>query len=340
MKILVTGASGWIGRALVAHLLTKGHSVRAAVRRAGSSQASPSLLPPSQMTPIQPSTSSDWPVYEEVEVGDIHQTTRWQHVLKGCDVIIHTAARVHQMNPPKTKEEALVEQEAYNQVNTVGTLTLVKQAAEEGVKRFIFLSSVKSMGERGFFRAEDPCHPKGAYSYSKRRAEEGLQALGNALDLDWVILRLPLVYGPGVGGNFLRLMTAIQQKRCLPFGLIRNARSLMGLGNLVDLIEQCTHDPRASRGIFLPSDGQPISTPALIRALAKELNQPVRLWPVPVICLRLGALLWGQYPAASRLLDSLVVDSTPLQHQLHWKPPRTMQQELAETVAQFLHSPR
>ncbi len=299
MKVLVTGANGFIGRALVQDLRGRGHQVVTATRR---------------------------PASNCVGVGEIDGSTDWSAALQGCDAIVHAAARVHQMKEEATDAEAL-----YRRTNVDGTLNLARQAAASGVRRFIFLSSIKAMGEAGHFTAETPCRPEDAYGRSKREAEEGLLQLA-ATGLEVVILRLPLVYGPGVKGNFASLMRVVEKGLPLPFGAVRNARSLLYLGNLTDVVALClTHEAAAGR-VFLPSDGVDVSTSELIRGIANGMGRSARLLPVPPSLMILAAGILGKGPAAARLFGDLAVDSTPLFRDLGWRPPFTMDEGVRSTA--------
>ncbi len=299
MKVLVTGANGFIGRALVQDLRGHGHEVVTATRR---------------------------PASNCVGVGEIDGSTDWSAALQGCDAIVHAAARVHQM-----KEEAADAEALYRRTNVDGTLNLARQAAASGVRRFIFLSSIKAMGEAGHFTAETPFRPEDAYGRSKREAEEGLLQLA-ATGLEVVILRLPLVYGPGVKGNFASLMRVVEIGLPLPFGAVRNARSLLYLGNLTDVVALClTHEAAAGR-VFLPSDGVDVSTSELIRGIAKGMGRSARLLPVPPSLMMLAAGILGKGPAAARLFGDLAVDSTPLFRDLGWRPPFTMDEGVRSTA--------
>lgn len=305
MRVLLTGGNGMIGKALAARLHKDGMDVLSSVRRN--------------------------PLTNQVLVEDLHESTKWNHALAACHIVIHTAARVHQM-----QENGMESAAEYHRVNTEGTINLARQAANTGVKRFVFLSSIKAMGEQGCFRSGDACQPQDVYGLSKREAELGLQKIAHETGMEIVILRLPLVYGVGVGANFLRLMKWVEKEIPLPFGLVHNARSLIGLRNLVDLICTCIQHPAAAGKIFLPSDGRPISTPELIRAIASALGRKANLLPVPVFLMRSAAMLLGKRVVADRLFDSLTVDSEPLRRELSWTPPFSLQQELDETVAWYL----
>lgn len=300
MKVLVTGANGFVGNALVADLRARGHEVVAATRR------------PSENT---------------VGVGELDGTTDWRAALQGCDAVVHTAARVHQMNEQAQYAEAL-----YRTTNVEATLNLARQAAAADVRRFVCISSIKAMGEGGHFSADTPCHPQDAYGRSKREAEETLLKLSAETGLEIVILRLPLVYGPGVKGNFLSLMRAVQKGLPLPLGAVANARSLLYLGNLVDVIALCLTHPVAAGRVFLPSDGPEISTSGLIRGIAKAMDRKARLLPIPPSLMLAAAGMLGKGPAAARLFGDLTVDSAPLFTELGWRPPFTMGEGLRVTV--------
>jgi nucleoside-diphosphate-sugar epimerase len=304
VRVLVTGSNGMIGRALVTQMQADGEEVLGSVRSN--------------------------PQEDQVAVGDLHEATDWSPALIGCHAVIHTAALVHQIHSNTTENAA-----EYFRVNTSGTLNLARQAARDGVKRFVFISSIKAMGESGCFHSDDACFPQDAYGASKREAELGLQRLSSETGLEIVVLRAPLVYGPGVGGNFLRLIQLVERGIPLPFGLVRNARSLIGLRNLVDAIVVCSRHPAAAGKIFLVSDGEPVSTPELIRGIASALNRNAHLLPVPVLLLSAAATLVGKRSVADRLLGSLTAASEPLQRELSWKPLCSLQQGLDETVAWY-----
>ena len=300
MKVLVTGANGFVGSALVEDLRARGHAVVAATRA------------PSQ---------------NAVSVGDLNGATDWSAALEGCDAVIHTAARVHQMKEQAENAEAL-----YRQTNVEATMNLARQAAAAGVRRFVFLSSIKAMGETGHFTETTPCRPEDAYGRSKREAEEALLRLSAEAGLEVVILRLPLIYGPGVKGNFLSLMRVAKKGLPLPFGAVRNARSLLYLGNLVDVIALCVNHPAAAGRVFLPSDGVKVSTPELIRGIAEAVGRKAMLLPVPTSLMLAAAGLLGKGAAAVRLFGDLSVDSSPLFRELGWRPPFGMGEGLKATA--------
>ena len=305
MKALVTGATGFVGTALCAMLAASGYGVVPAVRsKAG--------LP------------------REVVVGNLDASTDWRPALNGCDVVIHLAARVHVMNDIAQDALAL-----YRLANTEATLNLARQAAEVGVKRFIFISTIKVNGEGRDepYQETDVPRPEDAYAISKWEAEQGLLRIAADTGLEVVILRPPLVYGPGVKANFLRLMQTVQSGWPLPLGAIRNRRSFLYLGNFVDAIRLCVEHPAAAGRTFLLDDGEPVSTPDLIRALARAMGRPARLLAVPVSVLELAGALFGKRAAVARLAGSLYVDSSLIRSRLGWTPPYSMEAGLAATVA-------
>lgn len=304
MKILVTGATGFVGRALCDHLLQKGHTCIPAVRRAAG-------LP------------------HECEVGDLDGGADWRTALANCDAVVHLAARVHVMNDAAHDPLAL-----YRATNTDATLNLARQAANSGVKRFVFVSSIKVNGEGrdAAYRESDAPAPEDAYAISKWEAEQGLQRIAQETGLEVVVLRPPLVYGPGVKANFRRLLDTVAHGWPLPLGAIRNRRSLLYLGNFVDAIRVCVEHPAAAGQTFLLDDGQPVSTPELIQAVAHAMGRPARLLAVPVGVLEFAGALLGKRAAVCRLTGSLWVDSSLIRSRLDWTPPYSMEAGLAATV--------
>ena len=307
MKALVTGATGFVGTALCARLADCGHGVVPAVR-------SKSGLP------------------HEVVVGNLDASTDWRPALTGCDVIVHLAARVHVMEDAAQNPLAL-----YRATNTEATLNLARQAAQAGVKRFVFISTIKVNGEGrdAPYRETDAAAPEDAYAISKWEAEQALQQIAADTGLEVVILRPPLVYGPGVKANFMRLLRTVERGWPLPLGAIRNRRSLLYLGNFVDAIRLCLEHPAAAGQIFLLDDGEPVSTPELIRAVARAMGRSARLLAVPVGMLELAGALLGKRAAVARLTGSLYVDSSAIRSRLAWMPPYSLQQGLAATVADW-----
>jgi UDP-glucose 4-epimerase len=307
MKALVTGATGFVGTALCARLADCGHGVVPAVR-------SKSGLP------------------HEVVVGNLDASTDWRPALTGCDAVLHLAARVHVMEDAAQNPLAL-----YRATNTEATLNLARQAAQAGVKRFVFISTIKVNGEGrdAPYRETDAAAPEDAYAISKWEAEQALQQIAADTGLEVVILRPPLVYGPGVKANFMRLLRTVERGWPLPLGAIRNRRSLLYLGNFVDAIRLCLEHPAAAGQIFLLDDGEPVSTPELIRAVARAMGRSARLLAVPVGMLELAGALLGKRAAVSRLTGSLYVDSSAIRSRLAWTPPYSLQQGLAATVADW-----
>lgn len=314
--ILVTGANGFVGAAVAAHLLEQSSAgVRAAVRR-----------------PVaQPIRGLDYAVTDGV-----FPQTDWTAVLRGVSSIVHAAARVHVMREPSP--DPLAE---FRRVNVEGTLTLARQAVEAGVRRFVFISSIKVNGEatakeRPFLASDEP-RPLDAYGLSKLEAEQGLRELANRTGLEVAIVRPPLVYGPGVKANFFSMMKWLHRGVPLPFGSIHNRRSLVGIDNLVDLIARCLRHPAAAGQTFLVSDGEDLSTTELLRRLGMALGAPARLIPVPERVLVYAAKTMGGARLAQRLCGSLWLDISRTRQLLDWSPPVTVDEGLRRTAEAFLH---
>lgn len=305
MRVLVTGASGFVGSVLCADLTRRGALVRRAVR------------------------SPDGDIPETVAVGDVGPRTDWRAALDGVDAVVHLAARVHVV-----RDSAASPLSEYRRVNIEGTRQLAQAAAQAGVRRLLLVSSIKVNGEvtRRPFTEDDPPKPVGAYAISKWEAEQALIEASGRLGLEWVVLRPPLVYGPGVGANFLGLLHAVATRRPLPLGAIENRRSLAYVGNLVDAIHCCLVQQEAANRTFLIGDGEDVSTPDLVRRLACALGVSPRLLRVPVPLLRTGGWLVGQRAAIERLAGSLQVDSGRLRSVLGWVPPHGLEQGLAATA--------
>jgi nucleoside-diphosphate-sugar epimerase len=285
--ILVTGATGFLGKALCPLLTAQGMPVRPAGRG---------------------------------ETGDIGPQTDWRRLVDGVDTVIHLAARAHIM-----RDRAADPLAEFQRVNTAATASLARAAADAGVKRFVFISTVKVQGETSdhALTAGDPAAPRDPYAISKWQAEQGLADHAGAFDL--VVLRPPLVYGPGVRGNFLTLLRAVDRGWPLPFGRIDNRRSLIHRGNLADAIRAALSVPP---GVYLPSDREDLSTPGMIRRLADALGRRARLIDSPPGLLRIGATLAGRGAALDRLAGSLTVDGVLP----GWTPPHTVAEGFAETA--------
>jgi nucleoside-diphosphate-sugar epimerase len=254
--------------------------------------------------------------------------------LNDVQVVIHAAARVHVMN--ETAVDALTE---FRKVNVEGTLRLARRAAESGVKRFIFISSIKVNGESTVlgkpFKANDFPAPADPYGVSKYEAEEALKQLSLDTGMEVVIIRPPLVYGPGVKANFLSMMRWLERGVPLPLGAIKNRRSLVAIGNLVDLAITCISHPAAANQTFLVSDGEDLSTTQLLRRMADALKVRAHLLPIPEAGLRLGALLLGKKAIADRLCGSLQVDIGKTCSMLNWLPPVSVDKALQRTAFQY-----
>lgn len=315
MRILVTGANGFIGRAVCAGATQRGMSVRGATR-----------------AEVQLPSGCEGGV-----VGRVDGDTDWGHALAGCDSVIHLAARVHVMRD--NAKDPLAE---FRKVNVEGTLNLGRQAARAGVRRFVFLSSIKVNGELSDigrpFTADDSVAPADAYAVSKLEAETGLFALSRSTGMEVVIIRPPLVYGPGVKANFHSLMKWLAKGVPLPLGAVtQNRRSLVGLSNLVDFILVCLVHPAAANQVFLVSDGEDVSTSELLRRAAKALGVPARLLPVPKKVLEIGAALLGNAGAAQRLCGNLQADIAKSRELLGWNPPLSLDEGLRRAAQAFLH---
>ena len=314
MRILLTGATGFIGQSLLNELLRRGHVPVAVTRKA-----------------IAGLTGTD----RCFPIADISANNDWLPALKGVEVVIHTAARVHVMNDRVADPLA-----AFRQVNVDGTLTLARQAAAAGVRRFIFISSIKVNGEGtpvGVpYLADGQPAPADPYGISKMEAEQGLRALAAETGMEVVIIRPPLVYGPGVKANFLSMMSWLHKGVPLPLGAIDNRRSLVALDNLVDLIVTCIDHPAAANQTFLVSDGEDFSTSELLRRMAAALGKPARLLPVPSGLLQAGAAMLGKQVLAQRLCGSLQVDIGKTRQLLNWTPPLSVDEALRKTAEHFL----
>jgi nucleoside-diphosphate-sugar epimerase len=304
--VLVTGASGFVGAVLCAALPAAGFRIRRALRS------------PVAATP------------DDTVVGNIGADTAWQHALKGVHAIVHLAARTHVLH--ETAADPLAE---YRRVNVAGTRALAEAATQAGVRRFVFLSSIKVNGERTenrAFRENDVPKPEDAYGVTKLEAEEFLRAHVADSAMHVSVLRPPLIYGPGVKGNFLRLLHLVHRGLPLPLASVENRRSLIYVENLVSAIVACL---RAREGVFntyLVSDGADLSTPALVRSMAEALRVKPRLVRCPVVVLNLLGRAMGWSAEVARLTGSLKIDSSRIGHELGWQPPFTISEGLADTA--------
>jgi nucleoside-diphosphate-sugar epimerase len=313
--ILVTGANGFVGSKLCQVLIDNSDTVHAITRR--------------QNFPLETST------LKYFSVNNIGSDTQWERALDRVDCVIHLAARVHVMLDSSSNPLAI-----YREVNTVGTMNLARQALKAGVKRFIYLSSIKVNGEstskNTSFKASDETFPTDPYAISKYEAEQQLFELTKNTNMSIVVIRPPLVYGPGVKANFFSMMRWVNKEIPLPLGLIHNKRSLVALDNLVDLILVCSTHKAAVNQVFLVSDGNDLSVTQLLQSMAKALDKTSRLIPVPVWLLRLGATILQQTNISNRLLGSLQVDMSKTQELLNWEPSITAEEALKETANHFI----
>ncbi len=314
MRVLVTGASGFVGRGLLKELPRRGHVAIAATRRAISRLEGAEQC---------------------FQIADVGADSHWLPALEGIEAVIHAAARVHVMQ--ERGADPLVE---YRRVNVHGTLRLARQAAAAGVRRFVFISSIKVNGEGTDlgkpYSAGDVPAPVDPYGISKLEAEQGLLALAAETGMEVVIIRPVLVYGPGVKANFRSMMNWLSKGIPLPLGAIHNKRSLVSLDNLVDLIVTCLDHPAAANRVFLVSDGEDLSTTELLRRMGAALGKPARLLPVPAVWLETVARLFGREAIAQRLCGSLQVDIEQTRRVLGWTPPVTVDEALRKTARDFL----
>ncbi len=309
---MISGAGGFVGKALCAELVRRGQSVSAVVR----------------------SENSLIENIEVIVVGALDSETNWADALRDVDVVIHLAARVHIMH-----ENATDPLEEFLKVNLHGTSNLARQAACSGVKRFVFVSSIKVNGEQtsatqSFTELDEP-NPQDFYSISKWQAEQALWCIAQETGLEIVIVRPPLVYGPGVKGNFAQMLTVAAKQIPLPFASVHNRRSLIYVGNLVDALIACATHSVAAGQTYLVCDGEDVSTPDLLYQLGDVLGCPAHLLPFPLSWLRILGKLSGKSDQVERLLSSLQVDSGKIRRDLNWVPPYTLQQGLQATAESY-----
>jgi len=302
MKVLINGANGFIGSALCTFLLSLGHSVVPAVRRSCG-------------------------VDEEHIVGD---KSSWMHALSGCSSVIHLAGRAYVM-----KDDEPDPLQAFRKANVVTTVELANRAVETGVRRFVFMSTIKVIGEetapRCRFKPDDQPAPQDPYAISKWEAENGLLEIARKTGLEVIIIRSPIVYGPGVKGNFASLIRWVNSGVPLPLGAIHNCRSMLALDNLVSFAAVCADieaSPNTKNQIFLVSDGEDVSTSELLRKIAKAYGVNSHFFPLPVGVIRFAARLMNKSSLADRLLGSLVIDGSKAREMLGWRPPFSMDEQL------------
>lgn len=312
-RVLVTGAAGFVGRALCKRMVDNGWKVHGTTRSSGQAAAIPVGV-------------------DSIEIRSISETTDWSKALDNIDTVVHLAARVHVMKDNVSDPLA-----AFREVNVGGADCLARAAAVAGVRRFIYVSSVKVCGEGKPlpYTEQDAPAPQDHYGVSKWEAEQALSKVAAETGIEVVIIRPPLVYGPYVKANFIRMLKLVRIVLPLPLGAIKNKRSMIYVGNLVDAIVTCLEHPNAAGETFLVSDGEDVSTQKLIRMIASEMNKSSRLVPVPPALLKLIGKVAGKTAEVERLTSSLCVDSSKIRRMLDWKPPFTMEEGIKETVEWF-----
>ena len=312
-KILVTGADGFIGKNLCAHLKESGYKVRGAVRSI-------------KLFSI--------PHGDEIyEIGSIGASTDWSEALSGVQAVVHLVGLTHKIN------DSTLTLDDYMEINFKASIKLASKASDMGVRRFVFLSSVKAAGERSFdrpLREDDPPLPEDFYGISKLEAENGLFDLSLKTGMDLVVIRPPLVYGPGVKGNFLSLIDAVSKGVPLPLSGIKNKRSMVSVFNLVDFVAHAIKHEKAGGETFFVSDNHDISTPELVRSISKLLGKPARLFPIPLTILKNTAWLTGKSSVIEKLTGSLQVDIKKAVSLLGWKPPMGFNEGLKKTVSWYI----
>jgi nucleoside-diphosphate-sugar epimerase len=313
VKVVVTGANGFVGKPLCAALLASGHEVRALIRRDEALRALPEGA-------------------EAVVLPRLDESTDWSQALSNADAVVHLVARTHVL-----EDKAADPLSAYRATNVGLTEALVRAAIAAGVRRFVFMSSIKAAGENAdapYSETMTP-QPQDAYGVSKLEAEGRLLELSAGTGLEPVVLRPPLVYGPGVKANFLRLMKALDRGLPLPLGAVRNARSMVYVGNLASAVAAALTHPGAAGEMFHVADRETLSTSELLLCLGALLGRPARLLPVPAGLLRLGGRALNKQGEMDRLLGSLTVSTEKIHRSLGWSAPYPVQEGLEETVDWF-----
>ena len=315
MKLLITGATGFLGKPLIKQLSNK--------------------FTKSNIFPVLRKNSTSFDEFSPIVVDDINSATEWSDKLQGIDCVIHCAARVHVMN--EVDEDPL---EAFREVNVRGTLQLAQAAAKSGVKRFIFVSSIKVNGESTTgslpYQSSDTPNPEDPYGISKAEAEEGLKKLAEKTGMDVVIIRPPLVYGPGVKANFAAMLKLASTGVPLPFGCIKNnQRSMVYVENLISLVIECINNINAANQTFLISDDDDLSTKAFVQGLSKALGKSSFMLPVPYTVFSLAGKVLGKSAIIDRLCGSLQVDINHTKNTLNWQPPYSVEQGFAVTAKAY-----
>ena len=309
-RVLVTGANGFIGRYLCSELLACGWQVRGTIRR---HEAGRGLLPE-----------------VETAIADAARDDNWLSAVSGVDAVVHLIGRTHVLHDKAS--DALA---AYRSVNVNGTQRVLKACVEAGVPRFIYLSSIKAVGEgaQSPYSETSPCNPEDAYGITKREAEIAILEMASKTDLHVTIVRPPLVYGRGVKGNFLRILRLVDRGIPLPLGCTHNARSMVFVGNLTSAVAALLDQPITKENTFhVVDDGEPLSTKELVTRIGRLMGRKVHHIPVPISLLRLGGGVLGHASEVQRLIDSLTVSGERIKEALHWSPPYTVEEGLTETV--------
>lgn len=313
MKVLVTGATGFVGRALCRVLQKKGHAARAAVRH--------------------PQAAADFfsPETEAVAVGSIDRNTDWKAALTGCEAVFHCAGLAH--GRPGDRQNG---SDRYREINAEGTKKLAETAAAMGTRRLVYISSIGVLGNQTHgdsrFSEKDQPRPEGPYAISKWKAEVHLREVESVSGLEVVVVRPPLVYGAGAKGNFPRLVKWVSSGWPLPLASVRNRRAWVAVGNLVDLLVRCGEDSRAKGKTFLVSDDEETSTPEFVRRIALAWGVPARLFPIPVDFLCLAGRWIGRSSEVARLVGSLRMDIGGAKSELNWQPKVSMAAELQDAA--------